>query len=66
MERDHPRPDQIRALIEEVDRLCREAEHVMGDADRAMKRGAFWPDRRKSHRPSSYRPLHDDTNGDAA
>jgi hypothetical protein len=66
MERDPPRPEQIRALIEEVDRLCREAERVMDDADRAMKHGAFWPDRRKSRRPSSYHPLHDDTNGDAA
>ena len=66
MERDYPRPEQIRALIEQVDRLCREAEHVIGDADRTMKRDAFWPERRKSHRRSSYSPVRDDTNGDAA
>lgn len=62
MERDPPRSEQIRALIDEVDRLCREAERVKDDADRAMKRDAFWPERRKSHRPSSHGP--DDTNGD--
>lgn len=66
MERDRPRSEQIRALIDEVDRLCREAEHVKDDADRTMKRDAFWPERRKSHRPSSDRPVHDDPNGDAA
>jgi hypothetical protein len=60
MERDSPRPDRIRALIEEVDRLCHEAEHVLDDADQTMKREAFWPERRKAHRPASGHGSDDD------
>jgi len=48
-----PRSERIRALIEEVDRVCRESEAITNDIDRAMKREAFWPERRKSHRSSS-------------
>lgn len=50
---DRAHPDRIRALIEEVDRVCRESETVTSRIDESMKREAFWPDRRKSHRPRS-------------
>jgi hypothetical protein len=50
---DRPRPDQIRALIEEVDRLCRETETVTNQIDQSLKRDAFWPDRRKKSRHAS-------------
>ena len=43
---DRSRSEEIRALLEEVDRVRRESEHVTSSADRAMKR-AFWPDRRR-------------------
>jgi hypothetical protein len=65
MERDYPRPERIRALIAEVDRLCREAEHVMDHADQTMKRGAFWPERRKTVRPNAW-DHPDDDGGNAA
>jgi hypothetical protein len=41
--------DRIRALIEEVDRVCGESERVRGHADRAM-RHPFWPERRREPR----------------
>ena len=47
---DRPPSEQIRALIEEVDRLCRETEAVTNEVDRSMRRGAFWPERRKTAR----------------
>jgi hypothetical protein len=48
-----PRSEQIRALIEEVDRVRSESEGVINQADRARK-SSFWPDRRRSLRiPSS-------------
>jgi hypothetical protein len=51
--RDRSRSEQIRDLIEEVDRVRGESERVRGDADRAMKR-SFWPERRRVPRfPSS-------------
>ena len=43
------RTEQIRALIEEMDRVRHEAEQVRNQADRSMKH-AFWPDRRRSSR----------------
>jgi hypothetical protein len=42
--------DRIRALIEEVDRVCRESESVTSGIDESMKRSAFYPDRRKHPR----------------
>lgn len=65
MERDYPRPERIRALIEQIDRVCRESEDVSGDADQTMKHGAFWPDRRKAHRPATWKQDRGDK-GDAA
>ena len=38
--------EQIRDLIEEVDRVRGESERVRGHADRAMKE-PFWPERRR-------------------
>jgi hypothetical protein len=43
------RSEQIRALIEEVDRVRSESERVITQVDRAMKR-PFWPDRRRTVR----------------
>ena len=43
------RTEQIRALIEEMDRVRHQAEQVRNEADRAMKH-SFWPDRRRSSR----------------
>jgi hypothetical protein len=39
-------PERIRALIEEVDRVCAEARLQTQRLSVAMHRGAFWPDRR--------------------
>jgi hypothetical protein len=56
-------PEQIRNLIEEVDRIRRETERVTSHVDLTMKR-PFWPDRRKSVRvPLSEDP---DDGNDAA
>jgi hypothetical protein len=46
---DRARPEQIRALIEEVDRVRSESERMTSHVDRSMKH-AFWPDRRRSVR----------------
>jgi hypothetical protein len=46
---DRFRSEQIRALIEEVDRVRRESERMTSHVDRSMK-NAFWPDRRRSVR----------------
>jgi hypothetical protein len=43
------RAERIRALLDEVDRICSESEQVMHQVDRAMKH-PFWPDRRRSSR----------------
>jgi hypothetical protein len=50
------RSEQIRALIEEVDRVRSESERMRSEADRSMKH-PFWPERRRSPRiPSSSDP----------
>jgi hypothetical protein len=46
---DRSRSEQIRALIEEVDRVRDESERMNTEVDRSMKR-PFWPDRRRSVR----------------
>lgn len=55
--------EQIRDLIEEVDRVRGESERMRGHAERAMK-SSFWPERRRAPRfPSkedSHKPPHDD------
>jgi hypothetical protein len=43
---DRSRAEQIRALIEEMDRVRRESEQVRNHADRSMKY-PFWPERRR-------------------
>lgn len=43
---DRTRSEQIRALLDEVDRVRRESEHLRSSANRAMKQ-TFWPDRRR-------------------
>jgi hypothetical protein len=48
---DKPKPpDHIRALLEEADRVCAEAEAETRRIERAMQRPAFWPDRRRPRR----------------
>lgn len=44
--RERPWSEQIRDLIEEVDRVRGESERIRGQADRAMKH-TFWPERRR-------------------
>jgi hypothetical protein len=57
---DWSRSEQIRALIEEVDRIRSESEHVRNQADRSMKH-PFWPDRRRSVRiPGAPNPSDPD------
>ena len=59
---DRTRAEQIRALIEEMDRVRNESERVRSQADRAMKH-SFWPDRRRTPRmpsPDEY-PGRDDS-----
>jgi hypothetical protein len=46
---DRSQSEQIRALIEEVDRVRSESERMTSQVDRSMK-NAFWPDRRRSVR----------------
>jgi len=46
---DRSRSEQIRALIEEVDRVRDESERMNTQIDRLMKQ-PFWPDRRRSVR----------------
>ena len=55
--RDRPRPEQIRDLIEEVDRVRGESERMRGHADRAMK-SSFWPERRRTPRFPSEEDSH--------
>jgi hypothetical protein len=42
-----PTSADVRALIEHVDRLCREGEQARMQADAAMRRKPLWPDRRE-------------------
>jgi hypothetical protein len=54
--RDSAWSEQIRDLIEQVDRVRGESERVRRQADRAMK-NPFWPERRRVPRlPSSENP----------
>jgi hypothetical protein len=51
--------EQIRDLLEEVDRVRNESERTRGHAERAMNE-RFWPDRRREPRfPSSDKPRRD-------
>jgi hypothetical protein len=59
---DQPRSERIRAVIDEVDRVRREAESVAREVDQSLKQGAFWPDRRKVNRRSSPEHSHPHTN----
>jgi hypothetical protein len=59
---DRSQDEQIRALIEEVDRVRSESERVTGHVDRSMKH-PVWPDRRRSVRmpPTRTPDRRDDT-----
>ena len=46
---DRPRSEQIRALIEEAERVIKEAERLTSHLDRSM-RSPFWPERRQTPR----------------
>jgi hypothetical protein len=50
-ERKPPSWEDIKELIERVDEVCRESERTRNYADRAMKRTAIWPERRRMDRP---------------
>jgi hypothetical protein len=53
---DRSRAEQIRALIDEADRVRGESERIITEIDRGMKR-PFWPERRRFPRISgSERP----------
>jgi hypothetical protein len=43
------RPERIRALIEEVDRVLRESERMTNHLESSMKH-PFWPERRRAVR----------------
>jgi hypothetical protein len=62
---DRSRSEQIRALIEEADRIRRESEKVRSHVDRSMKQ-PFWPDRRRTVRVPSPDRDSDDSGDDAA
>jgi hypothetical protein len=63
---DRSRSEQIRALIEEADRVRRESERVRSQLDRSMKQ-PFWPDRRRSPRiPIEGDRRHGESGDDAA
>jgi hypothetical protein len=52
------RAEEIRALIEEADRVCQESERVTQDLERSMKRSLpWWPDpvRASEDRPGQDR-----------
>lgn len=61
---DRSRADQIRALIEEADRVRNESERMRNQLDRSMKR-PFWPERRRTARVPPP-PDAPDGNNDAA
>jgi len=64
MEReDRSRSEQIRALIDEVDRVRGESERMTSEIDRSMKH-AFWPERRRSVRLPT--PSERDDRGDGS
>ena len=57
-----PKPpswDEIRALIERADEVCRESEHLRDQFERARKRPEFWPDRRQPARTHEPGHMHD-------
>ena len=55
--RDRSWSEQIQDLIEKVDRARSESERVRSQAERAMKREEFWPDRRREPRfPATDEP----------
>lgn len=61
---DRSRAEQIRALIEEADRVRGESERMSRQVDRTMKQ-PFWPERRRTPRmPPPGSP--DTSSGDAA
>jgi hypothetical protein len=60
---DRSRVEQLRALLEEIDRVRRESERVTSHLDRTLKQ-PFWPDRRRTPRIPS--PGHSEENTDAA
>jgi hypothetical protein len=57
---DRSRSEQIRALIEEADRVLKESERVTRQLDRSLKE-PFWPERRQTPRlPAGDYPVRDD------
>jgi hypothetical protein len=48
--------DEIKGLIERVDEVCRDAERARNQANDAMRRRPFWPDRRQTPRDPDEPP----------
>ena len=63
--RERPWSEQIRDLIEEVDRVRGESERMRGYADRAMKSSSFWPERRRAPRLPTNDDSHTEHHNDA-
>jgi hypothetical protein len=40
------RPDDIRAILDQLSQTIRDAESVRAHVERSLRRPAFWPDRR--------------------
>ena len=62
--RERPWSEQIRDLIEEVDRVRGESERMRGYADRTMKNSSFWPERRRAPRFPPGDESHTDQHND--
>ena len=61
---DRSRADQIRALIEEMDRVRDESQRVIDHIDRSMKH-PFWPERRRMPRVPPPPDEHQGSGSDA-
>jgi hypothetical protein len=51
-ERKPPSWEEIRGLIDRADEVCQESERTRDLADHAMRQRPFWPDRRRTARPT--------------
>ena len=40
------RPDDVRAILDQLNQTIRDAESVRAHVERTLRRPAFWPDRR--------------------
>jgi hypothetical protein len=47
---DEWRPDDVRAILDQLSQTIRDAESVRTHVERTLRRPAFWPDRRMPKR----------------